>query len=464
MIITKKIVLAIATISLLIISGCAVRVPLKANPEKDMQEAFGSNKRLPVKVGIYIDEDTKDYIYRQQKMGMTFFMEAGSYLYTISRVMALQMFDEVVYVNSLPPYNYSYRPDVEAVLTADILHCYGDAVGTVSGYITGEITFQVRAYDLAGDMVWERVESGYKKSEQMDFVATFLGGMADVSTVGYEAAFQAAVKIIQNFYTTPPDKLLPLLEARKDPSVVYGADSSKKFISFFEKGKANFAKKNYYQALFCFQQAEKFAPKDSPDVNFMMGTCYIYIGDKQQAIKYFRNSVQNSKGKEAQLAREWLEKFSRKPSVALAFRKVSVQGTTQDSFFREAIISAIQKGDVYNVSVLNESPENDSTDNKEFKKFLAQQHKIGTVAVSYLTNDYRVLPAVQEKLLGDTGQMIEMKIVAKIYSANKKQLMDTLELTDTDIIIKGDVNTAMVNLKDRLSRRLMPKMIQTGLI
>ncbi len=261
------------SVFLINLTGCAFKVPLKVDPAADMQRTFGNKNKIPVKVGLYIDDETKKYNYRQQKLGMTFFMQAGDFLHSISKVMSEQMFEEVVYVNSLPPYDDSYRPEVEAVVTPELLYCYGDAVGTTSGYIIANAVSQVTAYDLSGNVVWQNRASGSQKSGNKDFVASFLGGMADIGEIGYQAAFNSAVKIVDEFYASPPQKLLDLLAAKNVIATVSSSDSSALFENYYEKGKSNFLKKNYQQALYCFIEASKYESKTTPSIDYFIGSC-----------------------------------------------------------------------------------------------------------------------------------------------------------------------------------------------
>jgi hypothetical protein len=80
-------------------------------------------------------------------------MDAGRYIEPISMKIISAIFSDVTIVNQLPPYNGDYNPDVEAVVKPEILYCYGDDVGTISGVIEARFKMRITAYDLRGEIL-----------------------------------------------------------------------------------------------------------------------------------------------------------------------------------------------------------------------------------------------------------------------------------------------------------------------
>ena len=217
-----------------------------------------------------------------------FKLKVGEYLLPIAMKMGSAMFDKVTLVNSLPPYDGNYRPDVEAVISPEVLSCYGDAVGAFSGYIKAKTKLRVTAYDLGGNVLWQDEAIGESKSKNIDFVKTLLTGMEEVGKTGYQAAFSAATQIINDFYDRPPQELLSLLEIKKAENLRTGGalPDFELFKNLYEKGQFQYDKKNYYQSLYLFAKASNIA-SDEPSALFYTGASYTHTGDKSRALKKF---------------------------------------------------------------------------------------------------------------------------------------------------------------------------------
>ena len=204
----RKLFAILISFMLASLCGCVHTVPLEVKPKGDIARVFEVRNKIPANAGVYFNPELKNYVFKQDKMGMTFQMEVGKYFVPIGTQMAEAMFDKVILVDSLPPYRGSYKPDVEGVLEPEIIYAYGDAVGTLSGNIVVKLTVRLKAYDLNGNVIWQRDVTGEAQSEKMDFVSQFLGGMGKIGEVGYNAGFQAAEKFLKEYDANPPKELL----------------------------------------------------------------------------------------------------------------------------------------------------------------------------------------------------------------------------------------------------------------
>ena len=190
-------------------------LPLRTDVSRDLALALPRQSIIPAKVGIYIADDLKHYVYTQQKLGMLFRMNVGEYLVPISRQMVGSLFQDAVYVSQAPPYLGANKPDVEAVVVPEVLYCYGNAIGIASGTIEAAITLRITAYDLSGRVLWQDERTGTSQSGTLNFVTTFLAGMDQVGKVAYAAALRAALNIIKDFEKRPPKELYSLLEIKR---------------------------------------------------------------------------------------------------------------------------------------------------------------------------------------------------------------------------------------------------------
>jgi TPR repeat protein len=455
------------TIFMINLSGCAFKVPLKVDSAADMHRTFGKKDKIPTKVGLYIDEETKRYIFQQKKMGMTFFMSAGEYINTIMKDMAEEMFTEVIYVDALPPYDDSYRPDVEAVVTPEVLYCYGDAIGTLSGHIVANIVTQVTAYDLSGNVIWQNRATGNQKSGQKDFVASFLGGMADIGEVGYQAAFNSAVKTINVFYDSPPRTLLDLLEEKKASRISKSSDSSTMFNWFYEKGKSNFVKKNYHQALYCFMQASKYESKETPSIAYFIGVCYAYIADKNRALEYLgRVAKDKSKSSETERSQQWIQKLSRELNVGVIFNHHKMLGS-QVVDINNIVMNNLIKNNIYNFRELTAvSSKWRSEQDDSFKKYLDNQKKDNIRIVICVTANYSSSQVdLGEPGKGEAAEQTRLTLSSKVYSTKNGSLIGTIEKNfENNLISRRNGSRITINNLERFSRMLICDLIELGVI
>lgn len=442
-----------------LLSGCVHNVPLAVDPNKDMSRAFPSTKKLPAKVGIYIGDDLKKYVYKQQKMGMTFQMNVGEYLPPIGLQMASSMFEDVIPVTSLPPYNNGYKPDIEAVVVPEILYCYGNAVGTLSGYIEGKALIRITAYDLGGKVLWQDEAMGESRSRELSFVGAFLGGMEEVGKTGYDAAFSAAVKIIKDFNARPPKELYSLLEIKSVGTLRNRQNISnfEIFQNYYQKGQFQYEKKNYYQALYSFEKAENLNPDDQSTL-FYIGVCYTYTGQKDRALEEFRRVVDlGSRSREATDAKEWIDLLSEPLKIAIVNSR-----TAGDRGLNDGLISqALQDSRMYELVDVNDlRPPTATNPQKEWNQFLERCFKKGIKVV--IISDIDSLSQkirIDQQPIGDVATEHVVKISSKAYTAKKKEVKADIKIIERTSTMREQSKEAEDTIKGQLLKNGAEKLV-----
>ncbi|MGZ8238480.1 MAG: tetratricopeptide repeat protein [Methylobacter sp.] len=417
-------------------SGCAYNVPIVADPVKDMRQSRLVRKKMPIKVGMYLSDDLKNYIYEQQRMGTTFQMNVGKYLLPIAMKMGSAIFDKVTLVNSLPPYDGNYRPDVEAVIRPEVLSCYGDAVGAFSGYIKAKTKLRVTAYDLGGNALWQDEATGESKSKHMDFVKTWLTDMEEVGKTGYRAAFSAATQIINDFYARPPQELLSLLEIKKAENLRNrGAlPDFELFKNLYEKGQFQYDKKNYYQSLYLFAKASNIA-SDEPAALFYTGASYTHTGDKSRALKQFEDIIKKQPyGPEARDSKKWIQRLDDPLEIGVFGSRKSDRSALNDHAIKNALINSGMY-EVMNTAKL--TPPASPIPSPDFSKFLDTCYKKGIKVVIWHDIDSSSKKPQYDFYSGeDVATEHRVKISAKVYSTKKKRLTAELQINERSSTIQ----------------------------
>jgi tetratricopeptide (TPR) repeat protein len=455
--------------TLLFQSGCVHNVPLKENVTQDIRQLFPVNERIHAKVGVYYNDDLRNYVYRQEKMGMTFQMEVGKYLIPISMQMISAIFDQAVEVNSLPPYMGSYRPDVEAVIEPEILHAYGNAVGTLSGQVEARVKFRIKAYDLSGKMIWQGEALGENRSEQMDFVTTFLGNMDKVGRVGYLAGLSAAQKIVRDFNASRPPELYSLLElkALSNTRSQKKSISSEQFDKYCQKGMYHFEKKNFQQALYSFQQASKM---DSDDLltQFYLGVCHMYTGQKSIALADLR-LVLGKNPRDQKLAsdcKNWVQRLNDPLKVAFVF--LNSPGSTLQPDADKIFPQSLANSEMYEIVEINKSGSETLNNPAKWNKYLEDCSKKGIKVVLCIEpeNDSRILtdPGLRE---GDTASEFRMASKVRAYGTSKKKLIADFTLTETVARLRRrsvpENESIQLSLLKRSSDRLVLSLLENNI-
>ncbi len=436
----KVILLLTQLIVIFIVSACVHTVPLKDDSSKDIKQSLPRTKKIPAKVGLYLTNDVKNYIYKKQKMGMTFQMNIGDNVVPISKEIVSAMFEEVIYVDSLPPYKQNSRPDVEAVVVPDILYCYGNAIGTISGHIEANVKIRVRAYDLSGKVIWHGEAMGESQSKEVNFVNTLFAGMGIVGETGYKAAFTAATKIINDFNAKRPKEFYSLLEIKKIATLKNRKNISnyELFQKYYQKGVFQFDEKNYHQSLYSLEKAENIYP-DDPSTNFYIGVCNIYLGYKNIALTKFKQVIKiNPQSQEANDSNKWIEKLKEPLKISM------VNKNMDEGLFRMPLLES----QMYDLININDIKPIVASQSKGFDQFMDKCSNKGVRVVVYVNVDESSQQIKIDGMpVGDIATEHVVKIEANAYSTKKKDKIlefHITELTSTIRKISKDEESAVI--------------------
>ncbi|MBL1263465.1 tetratricopeptide repeat protein [Candidatus Methylomicrobium oryzae] len=435
----------------IVTSGCTWNIPLVVDPTKDMYQSQLGRKKMPIKVGMYLSDDLKQYVYKQQKMGMTFQMRAGEYLPLISMKMASTMFDGVILVNSLPPYNDSYRPDVEAVIRPEILFCYGNAIGTFSGYIEAKVKLRITAYDLDGNTVWQDEATAESRSNDMFFANSY----EEIGTAGYQAGFSATTNIVNNFYAKPPQELFSLLEIKKAENLRNQGTlpDFELFKELYEKGLFQYDKKNYHQSLYLFEKASIIDP-DEPAALFPMGASYIHIGEKDRALKKFEDVIAKKPSKqEVNDSKKYIQLLNAPLKIGIISGNKSNKSTLNDVLIHDALIHS----GMYEIIDIAELV---PTNNLMTPQFFARCYKKGVkIIILHDVDSFSQKAQSSNYSGGDVATDHIVKISAKIYSTKKMNLKTEVQINERTSTIQGQTVEEEMNTRQQLLQNGAKKLV-----
>ena len=427
----------------IITSGCAYNVPPVGSAKNNRQSQL-AGKKMPIKVGMYLSDDLKQYIYKRPNKGAAFQMKIGEYLPQIAMTMGSAMFDNVVLVNSLPPYDDSYRPDVEAVISPEILFCYGNTVGAFAGYIEAKIKLRVAVYGLDGNTLWQDEAVGESRSNDMDY--TVLAGMEESDKTGYQAVSSATVHLVDDFYDKPSQALLSLLEIKKAENLTNGGalPDFELFKNLYEKGRFQYDKKNYYQSLYLFAKASSIAP-DEPAALFYTGASYTRTGDKQRALKQFKDVIKKASGQEVEDSKKWIQRLNDPLKIGVVGGNKANGAGLDDGVIQEALIN---NGMYKIIDTAKLMPADSVMTPSEFSQFIDKCYKNGVKVVILHDVDGVSKKAESNHYSGeDVATEHRVSISAKVYSTKKKHLKTEVQVNEGSSTIQGQ--TAEEEMKTR---------------
>jgi hypothetical protein len=406
------------------------------------QLSLPETKRIPLKVGLYLREDLRRYVYRQQKMDITFQTNVGEHVTLMCKQLASKMFKDVIFVDSLPPYSDRYRPDVEAVVEPEILYFYGNAIGTASGRIEAAVKIRITAYDLAGKILWQDEAVGESRSEQ-------------INLVGYRAAFNAATRIIEDFSEKPPRELHSLLEAESIATLRNQRNISnfEMFKEYYEKGQYQFRRKNFHQALSSFEKAESIDPGD-PLTKFYVGVCLFYTAQREKGAEKFRQVVKQSPGtQEAKDSAKWLDLLKEPLKIGTVVLDMGKGAKNPAIMPADNVINTtIKKSPMYElVNVGDLMPPPDVSATKSLNQFLEKSAKNGAVIILYMTvNDLTSRVPIQHKSSGDMADEFSVRLATKAFSTRKKQLRTEIAVIERTSTLVPKTNQEEDAIKEQL--------------
>ena len=425
---------------------------------------FPETKSIPLNVGLYLGEDLRKYVYERQKTTMTLQMNVGESVALVSRQLAAKMFKEVTLVDSLPPYTDGYRPDVEAVVEPEILYFDGDATGTVSGHIEAVVKMRITTYDLAGKILWQDEAVGKSRSGQVNLIGTFLTGTEEAGKTAYQAAFNAATRVINNFNDKPPREMYSLMETEKIPTLTNQRNISNfdMFKEFYEKGQFQFKRKNFHQALRSFKQAESIDPGDL-STKFYMGTCLFYLAQKDKAAEKFHQVMkQGPNTQEAKDSAKWLDLLKKPLKIGTVVLGIG-RGDKDPAMMPDEnpVNTTIRKSSMYELVSLAElkSPV-DVAQTKSLDQFLERSAKKDAVIILYITvTDRTSRIPIQHKSSGEIADEFSMRLAAKVFSTRKKQKRTEIVITEGTSTLFYKRNQEEDAIKEQLLKRGTEKLI-----
>lgn len=440
----------------LLISGCTRNAPI-IDPVKDIHQSQVAKKKIPAKAGIYLSNDLKQYVYTQQKSNIPFQMRVGDYLSPISMTMGSTLFNDVIVVNALPPYDDSYRPNVEAVIKPEIIFHYANTVGAFLGYIEAKIKLRVTVYDLGGNILWQDEAIGESRRDDMK----------EAYKAGYQATSSAAASIVNDFYAKTPQQLFSFLDVKdeedlKNRGALFNFELFKKL---YEKGQFQYNKKNYSQSLYLFKKASNISPAE-PAAIFYTGASYIYTGEKDRALKKFAEVIKKKAStQEADDSRKWIQRLNDPLKIGIINGNKANKSGLNDGVIQDTLINS----KMYNVINTSElvSPNNRITSSAS-SKFLNKCYKQGIkVIIVYDVESSSQKAQSNHYLDEDVATEHWLRISAKVYSTKKKQLKTELLINERSDTIQEQTMEKAVETRQQLlqsgARKLVLQLLKNDI-
>jgi tetratricopeptide (TPR) repeat protein len=415
-------------------------------------------KRIPIKVGLYVSEDLRRYVYKQQKMDIILHMNVGEHVTPISKQLAAKMFRDVIFVDSLPPYTGQYKPDVDAVVEPEILYFDGNAIRTASGHIEAAAKMRVTVYDPAGKIVWQDEALGESRS------GTTARGMDEVGRTVYRAVLEAAVKIIGDFNEKPPRGLYSLLESEKIATLKNQRNipNFDMFKEYYENGQYQFKRKNFHKALSSFEKAENINPGD-PLTTFYVGVCLFYTAQKDKAAEKFRQAVRQGPGtQEAKDSAKWLDLLKEPLKIGTVVLDTGKGAKDPTMLASDNLINTtIGKSPMYElVNVGDLGPPADVSATKSLNQFFEKAAKNGAVIILYVVvNDLTSKAPIQHKSNGEIANEFSVRLVTKVFSTRKKQQRTEITVTERTRAFGFKTNQEEEAIKKQLLKRGAEKLV-----
>jgi hypothetical protein len=439
----------------IVTSGCASNTPVEVDPVKDMHQSLLTSKKIPIKAGMYLSDDVKQYIYTQQKAAMPFKMRVGDYLIPTAMTLGATLFNNVTFVDSLPPYDDGYKPDVEAVIKPEILSYYGNFVGSFSGYVEAKIKLRITIYDLGGNILWQDEALGESKSNDMDFFT----GAEELDQVGSQAVASAATRIINDFYAASPQELFSLLEI-KDVENLKNQETLTDFEPFkklYEMGQDQYHKKNYFQSSYLFAKASGINPND-PAALFYTGASYTHTGDKPKALEKFIDVIEKkSSGQEALDSKKWIQRLNDPLEIGTIDSNKSSSSALNNSVIQDAVMKSGMYKVIDNAELASPVPPVTSPD---FSKFLNEYYQKDAKIIVLYDVDSSSDKAQSNYYSGeDVATEHTVKISAKAYSTKKKQLKTEIQVAEKSSVIQMQTMEEDIKTKQQLLQSAAKKLV-----
>lgn len=424
-------------------SGCVVQAPPSSDTSRDLSRLFAVAEKVHARAGVYLNEDMRGYVYKQEKAPAPFQMETGRNIRPVVMTMASAMFDNAIEVDSLPPYTGGYRPDVEVVIEPELTYTYGATSGVMSGQLTAVVKLRVKAYDLSGRIIWQGEALGENQGEQVDVLSTLLGNVDKSAKAAGQAGLNAAVKIIKEFNVSKPPELYSLLEQKasaqaKGQKRSGGGDEAEKL---FQRGMYQYDKKNFQQAIYSFQQADRLKPDDLSN-RFYLGVCQMYTGQKRRAVDTLNYVLTNSKKGDSLAAnsRQWIQRLNDPLKISIVFSGYNgrIAGDVRQGF-----LNSLTNCGMYDVISVQdtEGPVAQSA----MKKYIDEAARKKARIVLFVQSEKNVKDLTDPTLReGDIASEFALNTNVKAYSAQKKKPVSDFILFDNAARMKKQANAELI--------------------
>jgi tetratricopeptide (TPR) repeat protein len=323
---------------------------------------------------------------------------------------------------------------------------------------------RITAYDLAGKILWQDEAVGKGRSGQVNLIGTFLTGTEEAGKTAYQAVFNAATGVINDFNDKPPRDLYSLVETEKIPTLTNQKNISNfdMFKEYYEKGQFQFKRKNFHQALRSFKQAESVDPGDL-STKFYVGVCLFYTAQRDKAVEKFRHVVkQGPNTQEAKDSAKWLDLLKEPLKIGTV-----VLGTGRGA--RDPVMmpdenlvnTTIRKSSMYEfVNLAELKPPVDVAQTKNLDQYLEMSAKNGAAIILYITiTDRTSRIPIQHKSSGEIADEFSMRLDAKVFSTRKKQKRTEIVVTEGTSTLFYKRNQEEDAIKEQLLKRGTEKLI-----
>ncbi len=419
------------------LSGCVHDVPSTVAPAGAICQQIPQANRKQARIGIYLDDDMRKYVYKKKIMGVTFRMNIGRMLSPILMQMVPAMkLDDVVFVNSLPPYGNSCTPDVDAVIEPEILYCSGTLKGTVTGHIDVKITMRMTVYDAAGKVLWQDKAVGVSRSEDLNIAGNYLGILEMADRTGHEAIFSAVGRFIDDFNDGLPRELYTHDEVENPHTLMNkGASDFEFFKRYYRNARVQYGKRNFYRALCLFKKANILNPGDLSTL-FYMSACYTYTGEKDKALRTFKKFFELSQtSQEAGDSKKWIELLKEPLKIGFVGSPGSGHTNKDDTLIQRALTDSGMY-EIVEMPRVKRPAKGKAT--PEFTRFLDKCHDRGVKIVLFDDVNYTARKAVEDGQRGaDTAMEYIASISVKAYSTKKKELRNEIRIDERASTIRG---------------------------
>lgn len=437
-----------------ILCGCAHSFPPASEPS---DEACPKSRKTQTRVGIYLNDGLKSYVYKRRILGATFRMQAGDSLSAILPQMTSAMtLGDVVEVKSLPPYDDNYRPDVDAVIEPELLYVYGNVTGTVTGHVDARIKMRMTLYSLDGRVLWQDVATGVSRSGELTLAGNYLGILEKADSMAYEAAFSAAARITDDFNNSLSKGLSITGEAHiaSGPADDAKLSNISLFRQYYRLGRLQYERRRFYQALLSFVKAANVNPADLSTL-FYQAVCYTYTGQKNTAIVKFKKFCDlTESAQEIRDAEKWMALLERPLKIGLV---ASESGEDNMHSELQRVLTESRMYDVKNLADLKISSQGAKT--AAFDEFLDKCLKEGMRIVILDNVDYAGQAVKAPAGKGEAATDYIVSITAKIYSTKKKKLKTEIRIDERASAIEKKSEAEEQAIKEQLLRKGAKKLV-----